>query len=268
MVKLLFGDCKDKLKEIDSNSIDLILTSPPYANQRKNTYGGVYPDRYVEWFKPISDELYRVLKHTGTFILNIKENVIEGQRSLYVMKLVISMVDNNWIFTEEFIWHKKNSFCGKWPNRFRDSWEHLYQFNKNKKFNMFQEFVMQDACESTKNRLKNINNKNDVKNLESNSNSGLKRNMFSCVNRDKVYPTNVIHCSTSTKNKNHPASFPEYIPEFFIKLFTEKNNVVLDPFAGSGTTIKIANKLNRNCIGIELNQEYYKMIDDYFKMRI
>jgi site-specific DNA-methyltransferase (adenine-specific)/site-specific DNA-methyltransferase (cytosine-N4-specific) len=230
--------------------------------------GGIHPDKYVDWFIPISNELYRVLKSTGTFILNIKENVVECVRSTYIMKLVLSMIDNNWLWTEEFIWYKKNSFPGKWPNRFRDSWEHLYQFNKNKKFNMYQEAVMIPTCESTKKRLESINNKNDIINFESNSNSKLKRNMFTCVNKDMVYPTNVIHCATTTNNKNHPASFPEYIPIFFIKLFTQQNDIVLDPFAGSGTTLKVANRLNRNSIGIEINEDYYKSIKDYFDLII
>jgi site-specific DNA-methyltransferase (adenine-specific)/site-specific DNA-methyltransferase (cytosine-N4-specific) len=83
------GDCKEILKSIDDYSVDLIVTSPPYADQRKNTYGGVAPDKYVEWFLPISKELLRVLKPTGTFILNIKEKVIDGERSTYVMELIL-----------------------------------------------------------------------------------------------------------------------------------------------------------------------------------
>ena len=69
---LYLGDCKEVLKKIESNSVDLIVTSPPYADQRKGTYGGIHPDQYVEWFLPISEQLLRVLSPTGTFILNIK----------------------------------------------------------------------------------------------------------------------------------------------------------------------------------------------------
>jgi DNA modification methylase len=77
---VVLGDCAEKLKELDDNSVDLIFTSPPYADQRKNTYGGIHPDTYVEWFLPISKELFRVLKPTGTFILNIKERVVNVKR--------------------------------------------------------------------------------------------------------------------------------------------------------------------------------------------
>lgn len=104
---IILGDCKEKLKLLDDNSVDLIVTSPPYADQRKNTYGGISPDKYVDWFLPISTQLLRVLKPSGTFILNIKEKVVEGERSTYVMELVLEMRKQGWLWTEEFIWHKK-----------------------------------------------------------------------------------------------------------------------------------------------------------------
>jgi len=126
---LYLGDCRSELKKISDNSVDLIVTSPPYADQRKSTYGGVSVEEYVDWFLPISKELLRVLKPAGTFILNIKEKVVGGERSTYVMELILEMRRQGWFWTEEFIWHKKNCFPGKWPNRFRDAWERLLQFN-------------------------------------------------------------------------------------------------------------------------------------------
>ncbi len=118
---VILGDCFDVLKKMEENSVDLIVTSPPYADQRKNTYGGIHPDGYVDWFLPITGELFRVLKPTGTFILNIKEKNSDGERHTYVMDLIIKMRNQGWLWTEEFMWHKKNCFPGKWPNRFRDA---------------------------------------------------------------------------------------------------------------------------------------------------
>jgi len=141
-IDIYLGNALQQLQKLDDNSVDLIVTSPPYADQRKSTYGGIHPDKYVEWFIPIADELLRVLKPTGTFILNIKEKVVDGERHTYVLDLIINMRKHGWLWTEEFIWHKKNSYPGKWPNRFRDSWERLLQFNKSKKFDMYQESVM------------------------------------------------------------------------------------------------------------------------------
>ena len=96
---MLEGDCLDKLKTLKDSSIDLIVTSPPYADQRKNTYGGISLDKYVEWFLPIAKELFRVLKNDGTFILNIKEKVQNGERSTYVIELILEMKKQGWLWT-------------------------------------------------------------------------------------------------------------------------------------------------------------------------
>ncbi|HBZ67748.1 MAG TPA: site-specific DNA-methyltransferase [Bacteroidales bacterium] len=258
---LYLGDSRKELKKLLDNSVDLIVTSPPYADQRKNTYGGIHPDKYVEWFLPISEQLLRVLKPTGTFVLNIKEKVVEGERSTYVMELIIAMRKQGWLWTEEFIWHKKNSYPGKWPNRFRDSWERLLQFNKNKHFNMYQEEVMVPMGDWAKTRLKKLSDTDKVRD-NSKVGSGFGKNISNWIDRDKAFPTNVLHLATECNNKNHSAAFPEELPEWFIKLFTKENDIVLDPFMGSGTTLFVSNRMKRNSIGVEILPEYYKMVRD------
>jgi DNA modification methylase len=253
------GDCKEVLKRLPDNSVDLIFTSPPYADQRKNTYGGVKPDEYVRWFLPISNELLRVLRPKGTFILNIKEKVVEGERSTYVLELILEMKKQGWLWTEEFIWHKKNCYPGKWPNRFRDSWERLLQFNKEKQFNMYQEEVMVPMGDWAKSRLKKLNDTDKMRD-ESRVGSGFGKNISNWLDKDKVYPTNVLHIATECANKDHSATFPEGLPEWFIRLFTKEDDVVLDPFTGSGTTNFVAQRMNRNSIGIEILPEYYQKI--------
>ncbi len=257
--ELYLGDCKEELKKLPDNSINLIVTSPPYADQRKSTYGGIHPDKYVEWFLPISKELLRVLKPTGTFILNIKEKVKDGERSTYVMELILEMRKQGWLWTEEFIWHKKNSYPGKWPNRFRDAWERLLQFNKDKKFDMYQEEVMLPMGEWAKSRLKKLSATDKVRD-NSKVGSGFGKNISNWLTREKAYPSNVLHLATECNNKNHSAAFPEELPEWFIKLFTKENDMVLDPFMGSGTTIIVGNRMKRNTIGIEIKKEYYDFI--------
>lgn len=256
---IFLGDSQEQLKLVLDNSVDLIVTSPPYADQRKSTYGGIHPDKYVEWFLPISEQLLRVLKPTGTFILNIKEKVVEGERSTYVMELIIAMRKQGWLWTEEFIWHKKNSYPGKWPNRFRDSWERLLQFNKAKHFNMYQEEVMVPMGDWAKTRLKKLSDTDKIRD-NSKVGSGFGKNISNWVDRDKAYPTNVLHLATECNNKNHSAAFPQELPEWFIKLFTKENDTVLDPFMGSGTTLSVANRMKRNSIGIEIVPEYYEMV--------
>ena len=125
---IICGDCEKVLDDFPDNCIDLIITSPPYADSRKKTYGGIHPNKYVEWFLPKSKEFLKVLKPKGTFILNIKERVQNGERHTYVIELILEMRKQGWLWTEEFIWFKKNCYPGKWPNRFRDSWERCIQF--------------------------------------------------------------------------------------------------------------------------------------------
>ena len=89
--KTILGDCREALRDLRDNSVDLIFTSPPYADQRSQTYGGIKPDHYVDWFLPIGVELLRVLKPDGTFVLNIKEKVQNGERHTYVLELILAM---------------------------------------------------------------------------------------------------------------------------------------------------------------------------------
>ncbi|MBN2893445.1 MAG: site-specific DNA-methyltransferase [Bacteroidales bacterium] len=257
--KILEGDSLDVLKTLSDNSVDLIVTSPPYADNRKNTYGGHPPNKYNEWFLPISKELKRVLKPTGTFILNIKEKVTDGERNTYVLELIIKMREQGWLWTEEFIWHKKNSFPGKWPNRFRDSWERLLQFNKEKKFAMYQDAVKVEIGDWAKDRLNKLS-ETDKKRDNAKNGSGFGKNVSNWLGKETVYPTNVLHLATECNNKNHSAAFPNSLPEWFIKLFTKENDTVLDPFAGSGTTLFVAQSLRRNSIGIEIVSEYVEEI--------
>jgi DNA modification methylase len=256
--RLMLGDCREKLKELPDDSVDLIFTSPPYADSRANTYGGIKPDEYVDWFLPISAELLRVLKPTGTFILNIKEKVVNGERHTYVIELILAMRKQGWLWTEEFIWHKKNCYPGKWPNRFRDAWERLLQFNKTRKFHMYQEAVMIPMGSWAERRLKKLS-PTDLLRDPSRVGSGFAKRVANWLGREKVYPTNVLHLPTETKNRQHSAVFPEALPEWFIKLFTKEGDWVLDPFMGSGTTVRVAQKLGRNAIGIEILPEYFAL---------
>lgn len=258
------GDCLQKLRLLEDNSVDLIVTSPPYADQRKSTYGGISTKEYVKWFLPISKELLRVLKPTGTFILNIKEKVQNGERSTYVLELILEMRKQGWLWTEEFIWHKKNSYPGKWPNRFRDAWERLLQFNKNKKFNMYQETVMVPTGDWAKTRLRKLSETDQIRD-NSKVGSGFGKNISNWVDREMAYPTNVLHLATECNNKNHSAAFPSSLPEWFIKLFTKEGDVVLDPFMGSGTTNIVAQRMGRNSIGIEIQEQYYEMVKTNIK---
>lgn len=249
-------DCLKKLKKIPDKSVDLIITSPPYGDNRKGVYRGVTIDQYVEWFLPISKELLRVLKLRGSFILNIKERTVNGERGTYVLELIMEMRNQGWFWTEEYVWHKKNCYPGKWPNRFRDAWERCLHFTKQKHFKMYQNAVKIPMGNWAEKRLEHLS-ETDMKRDQTKNDSGFGKNVSNWLGRRKVYPTNVIHTATECGNVNHSAAFPVSLPTWFIKLFTKKGDVILDPFMGSGTTAVAAIDLERSFIGMESQEEYY-----------
>lgn len=258
---VLLGDCREVLETVAPASVDLIVTSPPYANQRSATYGGIKPDEYVDWFLPIADQFYRVLKPTGTFILNIKEPAINGERHTCTLELVLEMRKRGWLWTEEFIWHKKNCYPGKWPNRFRDAWERLHQFNKQRQFKMNQEAVKVPVGDWYDSRMRNLS-KTDQMRDESKVGSGFGKKVENWLGRETVFPTNVLHGATECGNRQHSAVFPYWLPEWFISLFTDPGDMVLDPFAGSGTALFAALNLGRNALGIEIHEPYFEALQE------
>jgi len=257
--RIHLGDCQEILASLPPNSVDLIFTSPPYANnRRKSPYHGVEIAHYVEWFLPISEQLKRVLSPRGSFVLNVKERAMHGERQTYVLELILGMKAQGWYWVEEYIWHKKNCYPGKWPNRFRDAWERCLHFSKRKTFNMFQEAVMVPMGGWKDKRLARLSDADRTRH-ESNVSSGLGRKVANWAGRTMAYPTNVLSLPTECSNRSHGATFPEELAKWFIKLFTREGDVVLDPFVGSGTTAIACLKMNRHFVGIEIAQEYYEI---------
>lgn len=252
------GDCADVLARYPNECIDLIVTSPPYADQRSSTYGGIHPDRYVEWMLPRTSEMLRVLKSSGSFVLNIKEKALNGERHTYVLELILAMKRQGWLWTEEYVWHKKNCYPGKWPNRFRDAWERCLHFTKARKFTMNQDAVRVPMGDWATPRLKSLG-KNDIVRYDSQVGNAFAKNIANWEGRTLAYPTNVLHMATECGNKGHSAAFPVALPLWFIKLFSNAGDIVLDPFVGSGTTVDAACSLGRRVIGIDVLNEYVEM---------
>ena len=271
--RIFLGDSAKILSKTDllpDKCVNLIMTSPPYADKRSKSYGGIKADKYVEWFLPISLSLKRVLKDSGSFVLNIKEHPENGERQTYVMELILAMKKQGWFWIEEYCWYKKNSFPGKWSNRFRDSWERCLHFTKSKSFDMYQEAVMVPIGDWAERRFKSMSESDFVR-YTSQNHSNLGRNVSNWLDRKKVFPhnvvvfenehylfpSNVLEFATECSNKNHSAAYPVELPTWFINLFTKKDDVVLDPFVGSGTTAVASLLLGRKYLGIEKHKEYY-----------
>ena len=179
---------------------------------------------------------------------------MEGERHTYVIDLIKALRVQGWRWTEEFCWHKRNSFPGKWPTRFRDAWERVLQFNKQKDFDMYQDAVKIPIGNWAKTRLKKMSDTDLVRD-NSKVGSGFGKKVANWVGKETVYPTNVLHLATECGNKKHSAVFPESLPAWFIRLFSVENDLVIDPFVGSGTTALVAKRLKRQYLGIDILQE-------------
>jgi DNA modification methylase len=253
-VFILFGDCRDELKRL-TDSVDLIMTSPPYADARAGHYDSVCPDDYPDWFTSFHNAFWHALKPTGNLIINIKGRVVDGVRHRYVWKTIEKLTDLGWYCIDDYIWHKKNSMPGYWPSRLRDSWEYCFHLAKTKKPYMNQKAVSGPAKESTIKRYKQLY-PSDLTRNTSTSGSGFGKTHANWFNKTSVLPGNVLWTACESRLRYHPAVFPIELPQFFIKLFSPENGLVLDPFGGSGTTGIAATNLNRDCILIDNNKNY------------
>lgn len=256
---IIHGYSEIELKKLPDNSVDMIFTSPPYADRRKNTYGGIVEDKYLEWFKPIAIEIKRVLKPTGSFFLNIKPHTNKGERSLYVFELVIMLKrELGFLFVEEYCW-TKNAFPTGTKGRMKNGFEPVYHFTKE---NPNQITFNALACgttvsEETKSRAFRKNCKTPT------NGSGMVVDRDNFKDIEFARPSNVINANNVTNQftskMEHSAVFPEKLVEFFVKTFTNENDVVLDPFGGSGTVGVVCKNLKRNYIIMEKKQEYFEL---------
>lgn len=269
------GNCLDVMLQMPSGSVDLVMTSPPYGDARKRTYGGIHPDNYIEWFKPIARQIYRILKPSGSFILNIGDNTIDGETHLYTYEIPIVLKrELGFKFIDPFIWHKKNTPPGKYKNRFKGAWEFCYHFSKTLDITCNQYAVSEPMKQCSIDRALRSHEGNLTKpltgsgfttehekikeNIRRNrqNGSGFGTNDARLNNLEMALPSNVLFLPTETTNVSHSAAYPIELPTFFIKAFSNEGDMVLDPFAGSGTTLRACRLLNRNCIGIDINPEY------------
>lgn len=245
------GDVSSMLGVVDDESVDLVVTSPPYAERRKKAYGGIPADRYVEWFLPISAELLRVLKPTGSFVLNIKEGTQDGERQTYVYELALALRKQGWLFVDEMIWHKTNPFPTGNRHRLKDGFERCFHFAKRKNFKFFPDAVRTKSTSKWAGDSERRKNKGAHR-----TTNGSGMNMSRRVAGELVRPSNVVTMPSSSLNIGHPAVFPLGLPEFFVRLMTEAGDTVLDPFMGSGTTAVAARGLGRRYVGAELSEDY------------
>ncbi len=251
MYRLELGDCMELLKGVTSESVDLVVTSPPYAEQRIDTYGGIRSEDYPEYMLSIGREIYRVLKPSGSFVLNIKEHVSNGARDPYALKTVLALSEL-FLWNDTYIWNKTNPFPTGNSKRLKDGFEYCYLFVKSPEYKFNPNNVL---VESTSKWLESEQRRNNKG--EHNTTNGSGMNMSVRYSAEMVRPSNVLSLPIDSTNHEHPATFPLGLPRFFIDLLTDPEDMVLDPFMGSGTTGVASVCEGRNFIGFEIVPKYF-----------
>jgi site-specific DNA-methyltransferase (cytosine-N4-specific) len=278
------GDSLELLQTLPSGSVNLVVTSPPYALHFKKEYGNEHKDRYVEWFLPFAKEIRRVMSEDGSFVLNIGGSYNKGTptRSIYHFKLLIALVEEvGFHLAQECFWYNpaKMPVPAEWVTvrriRVRDSVEYVWWFSKTPFPKASNLNVLKEYSEDMI-RL----NRNGVRGTVRPSGHVI-RESFDKIDAGGSIPPNVAEADFDlpesmmkmgnnaandfyTKRcreegiKIHPARFPSVLPRFFIKLLTEPNDLVLDPFAGSLTAGAVAEELDRRWIAGEAVEEYLK----------
>lgn len=268
---ILEDDCLCALNLLDDSSVDLIMTSPPYGLVRKKEYGNETSDDYCDWFSEYANTFYRVLKPTGSFVLNIGGAWNHGSptRSLYHFELLVKLVrKHGFHLAQEFYWWNpaKLPQPAEWVTirriRTKDAVECVWWLSKSKFPKASNRRVLQPYSDSQLNLFENGYNKG--KRPSGHEMSG---NSFSVVNSGAI-PPNLLAISNTASNtvyqqhcrtnglKIHPARYPDPLPEFFIRMLTDPGDVVIDPFAGSCVTGAVAERLGRQWQCIEIDGEY------------
>lgn len=252
--RVIHGDSREELRAFASQ-VDLIVTSPPYADARHKHYDSVHPDQFVDWFMSFHEPFYNALKPSGSLVINIKDKVVDGVRHRFVWRMIDALCDHGWLAIDDYIWHKTNPMPGRWPTRLRDGWEYCFHLAKSKQPFFNSDGVRQPIGTWTESRLKKLSD-GDLSRHNSENQSGFGRDLSKWVDKDTVLPSNVLSLALVGKNKGHPAVFPLGLPLFFIKLLSPEGGLVVDPFGGSGSTGIAALSVGRNCVLIDNNMDY------------
>jgi site-specific DNA-methyltransferase (cytosine-N4-specific) len=262
------ADALDVLRRLADNSVSLVLTSPPFALRRPKAYGNVEPGQYVEWFWPFAQQIHRILKPDGSFVLDLGGawNRGSGTRSLYPYHLLLRLTE---IFhlAQDFYWYNPSKLPtpAEWVTirrtRVKDAVTTIWWLSKTENPNADNRRVLKPYSKSMRRLLKDgyeparRPSQHEISPHFRRDNGG-------------AIPPNILTVPNCKSNDDwfrrcraaglaiHPARFPPEVPEFFIRFLTQPRQLVVDPFAGSNTTGWVAELLGRHWLSIEINPEY------------
>ena len=263
-------DARLLMSQIPDQTVDLVVTSPPYALHFKKEYGNVDKSQYVDWFLPFATEIMRILKPQGSFVLNIAGSYNKGSptRSLYHFQLLIALCEEiGFYLCQELFWHNpaKLPAPAEWVNvrriRVKDSVEYIWWLSPSEWPKADNRNVLVPYSDDMKRLLKkgyrtkkrpsghNITGKFLLENA-----GAIPENVVRKGNNESN--TDYIKACAESGRRPHPARFPAALPEFFIKIATQDGDLILDPFAGSNTTGSVAETLHRRWLAIDSDEQY------------
>jgi site-specific DNA-methyltransferase (cytosine-N4-specific) len=269
---IYLGDCLDILKNLGNDSVDLVVTSPPYALIKKKNYGNLPSNEYLDWFKPFAKEIFRVLAPHGSFALNIGGSWIKGQptRSLYHFKILIMLCEEiGFHLAQEFyFWNPSKlpnpaEWCTIRKVRVKDSIEPIWWLSKTPYPKASNQRVLQPYSKSMNSLLTNgykaklrPSGHNISDKFMIDNGGSIPPNILALPNTESN--SYYLRYCTDKQITQHPARFPSALPEYFIRMCTDKYDLVIDPFAGSCVTGEVAERLERRWICCDTEEEYLK----------
>ncbi|MGO9649465.1 MAG: DNA-methyltransferase [Terriglobales bacterium] len=268
--QIVLGDSLEYMRKLKAASVDLIVTSPPFGLLRKKDYGNVESGEYIEWFKPFGREFKRLLKSSGSLVVDIGGAWLPGQptRSLYHFELAIMLCrELGFYLAQEFFWWNPSKLPSpaEWVTvrriRVKDAINLVWWFSVTPWPKASNRRVLAPYSDAMKGLLKNgykaklRPSGHDISNKFSQDNgAAIPPNLIAIPNTE----SNSYYLRYCEKHgiKVHPARFPSVLPEFFVRMLTNGGDNVLDPFAGSCVTGEVCEKLGRRWTCVEMREEY------------
>jgi site-specific DNA-methyltransferase (adenine-specific)/site-specific DNA-methyltransferase (cytosine-N4-specific) len=257
---LYVGDCLDTLREIPDETVDLVVTSPPYDRQPKYDNGEKYQSQwYRGLFLKVTAEVLRVLKPHGSFVLNYRSKRHGDERGTLQYELVFMLREQGFLFAEDFVWGKPSPPPGRFKRYLKDAVEYCFQFAKSSEWQFFPEQCLSPARWDRKDVERRKKLAHNYERANAPSGQGRKRVQ---AGPDLVRPSTLLSFEPEflPNPTRHPARFPVALPSFFINLLTERGQLVLDPFAGTCTTAVAAEGLGRRWLMAELDEAYAQVL--------